>query len=94
MLQEIFKFSTEILRSLKDKAGKKKQSLFRTPFIFEILILYPLIFSHPYFIPPFISRFLFQTPGQILQAGPGINKVQPLIVYLNVNLSQISRLYH
>ena len=74
MLQEIFKFSTEILRSLKDKAGKKNQSLFRTPFIFELLILYPLIFSHPYFIPP-----LFQTPGQILQAGPGINKVQPLI---------------
>ena len=83
MLQEIFKFSTEILRSLKDKAGKKNQSLFRTPFIFELLILYPPHFFSSLFHTPFISKFLFQTPGQILQASPGINKVQPLTIEYN-----------
>ena len=60
MLQEVFKFSTEILRSLKDKAGKKNQSLFRTPFIFELLILYHLAFSHPYFIPPLFPGSYFR----------------------------------
>ena len=65
MLQEIFKFSTEILRSLKDKAGKKNQSLFRTLFIFELLILYP---------PHFFSS-LFHTPlyFQVLISDPGTN---------------------
>jgi len=65
MLQEIFKFSTEILRSLKDKAGKKNQSLFRTPLIFELLILY---------LPHFFSS-LFHTPlyFQVLISDPGTN---------------------
>ena len=80
MLQEIFKFSTENVRSLKNKAGKKKIGPYFVPPLFlNFLFCTPLTFSHPYFIPPFISRFLFQTPEQILQAGPGIKKDQPLI---------------
>ena len=41
MLQEIFKFSTENFRGLKNKARKKNRSLFRTPFISRFLFQTP-----------------------------------------------------